>query len=179
MAKREKSRKTLTTTKNRFHPLSESSDSEIDDDLGRIVKRKRKATKSREDKSAENASNKPEETIESILENNKATNSTKPQSTQNKSTSAPKPKNHMPPIIIDGKTSSQNTLVNDIKKNSHWLIQKQTHKQLYDTICRGKERPHQNDKQHQIRKSPLLHIQKQGGEDACICDKGFVQRHSN
>lgn len=94
---REKTRKTLAKTNNIFQALIEHFDSEIDDDLGRIVKRK--SVKAREAKSNEKPSDKPEETIESILAENKASNN---KTFQKKVTPAPKNKN-------------QNTLINDIK----------------------------------------------------------------
>ncbi|CAH1115736.1 unnamed protein product [Psylliodes chrysocephalus] len=101
---REKSKKTLTKTSNRYHVLTEDSDSEMDDE--------KKSGKTREDKENSKTVENKEETIESILAENKASNTKNP---PRKVTTTPKNKTHMPPIIIDGKTASQNTLVNDIK----------------------------------------------------------------
>ncbi|CAH1110394.1 unnamed protein product [Psylliodes chrysocephalus] len=49
----------------------------------------------------------------SILAENNASNT---KTTQKKASTTPKTKNHMPPIIIDGKTMSQNSLITDIKR---------------------------------------------------------------
>lgn len=94
---REKNKKkTLTKTKNRFQVLTEDSDSEYEDDLDRVVKRKRVSTPREKTKSSEKSEKEHQETIESILAANKVKNS-------NKSLVAHKNKNTMPPIIIEGK----------------------------------------------------------------------------
>ncbi|CAH1109239.1 unnamed protein product [Psylliodes chrysocephalus] len=102
---REKSKLTLTTTSNKFKPLTDDSD--LDDEIGKIVKRKRKNT--------------PKDAIP----NNKAT--------EKQATNVPAPvqtkkmpparatqanntkKSSMSPIVVDGKTVNQSALIQDLK----------------------------------------------------------------
>lgn len=107
---KEKTKKTLTTTRNRYLPLSDNSDSDLDDDLGRIVKRKRA------DKGKSTESQK-EETIEEILATQKGNVlQNKAQASSRKPIkNTPIKKSNMPPIVVDGQTKNQNTLIQDLR----------------------------------------------------------------
>lgn len=63
---REKASKTITKTSNKFQALTEDSDSEYEDDVDRIVKRKRLTGARNETRKTDVPSKKTEETIESI-----------------------------------------------------------------------------------------------------------------
>ncbi|CAH1115858.1 unnamed protein product [Psylliodes chrysocephalus] len=113
---REKTIKTLTKTSNRYLPLSDESESEYEDDIDRIIKRKR-VTEARGTKNPKNAAKAvvmPVETVESILAERKKQVKTPTTIIPNPTTNS-KNKSHMPPIVIDGKTANQSTLVKDIK----------------------------------------------------------------
>lgn len=89
------------------------------------MKRKRVSAPKNTSKRNEEPRNKPEETIECILAENKAKNKyeNKDQNT-NKTSINSRKKTNMPPIVIDVKTANQNTLIQDIRQivNSKFSI---------------------------------------------------------
>ncbi|CAH1098700.1 unnamed protein product [Psylliodes chrysocephalus] len=91
--------------------LTDESETEYEDDIDRITKRRRVAATrgSKDNKNSWKNVIQPEETIESILAGNK--NKNPPMTTNN-----PKNKTSTPPIVIDGKTANQSSLLNDIKE---------------------------------------------------------------
>ncbi|CAH1115859.1 unnamed protein product [Psylliodes chrysocephalus] len=100
----EKSRKTITPTRNQFQPLTDESDSEGDDEIGKIVKKRKTGLKYKplnmEDIQTPGTSSQ------------QTTHSAKPTRTDMRGN---KNKVTMPPIVIDGKTANQNNLIKDLK----------------------------------------------------------------
>ncbi|CAH1104653.1 unnamed protein product [Psylliodes chrysocephalus] len=108
---REKTKKTLTPTKNRFEPLTDESDSDIsDDEIGKIVKKRKKGSVSKTNTTerASNSNNTNAETLQAKTSNE----TVKTKATEAKQN---KTKVQMPPIVIDGKTTNPNNLIQDIK----------------------------------------------------------------
>ncbi|CAH1108699.1 unnamed protein product [Psylliodes chrysocephalus] len=109
---REKTKKSLTPTKNRFEPLTDESDSDqIDDDeIGKIVKKRKKAASSNT-KPVERSTSVNLDNIDVMAANtNDKTNRSKTTDVKQVKT-----KITMPPIVIDGKTTNPKNLIQDIK----------------------------------------------------------------
>ncbi|CAH1107372.1 unnamed protein product [Psylliodes chrysocephalus] len=109
---REKSLKTITVTNNRFQALTDESESEYEDEIRKIVKRKRKMAKQGDESSKINNNNAPTQSKNTEKPTESKSNNTKPSISQN----TPKKKNPMPPIVIEGKTTNQSQLIKDIKE---------------------------------------------------------------
>lgn len=94
---KKKTKKSLTSTRNRYQPLSNNWDSDLHDEIGKIVKRKR-ADESRAKE------NHKEETIEDILASQQGTsqqNNPQPATRKPEKNNIIK-KSTMPPIVVDG-----------------------------------------------------------------------------
>lgn len=124
---REKTIKSITPTKNKFGALTDESEADIDDDddeIGRIVKRRKKGHKfiplNLEEAQGTSGSNVTTKTTEKTKNKNDATPKNIP-STNNTGDKTNKNKKTMPPIVIDGKTTNQRQLVQDLKYKAHEL----------------------------------------------------------
>lgn len=111
---REKTKKSLTPTKNRFEPLTDDSDSDIgDDEIGKIVKKRKKGPITKDTNIIKRLESVNSTNAEENQPNNAASDKTKkPKASDNKQT---KTRSSMPPIVIDGKTTNQQNLIQDIK----------------------------------------------------------------
>lgn len=99
-----KSRQTLTTTSNKFKVLTDDSDSDIDEKIGKIVKKKRKNT--------------TKDTNPRVKITDKAiTNDTAPVVAKNKPSveTAPAINKKMSLIVVNGKTVNLTVLIQDLK----------------------------------------------------------------
>ncbi|CAH1102981.1 unnamed protein product [Psylliodes chrysocephalus] len=108
---REKAVQTLTTTRNTFQVLTDESDSENDDEIGKIVKKRKKGAKFVPFHIKETTAAPPKQPVASTSNANN-TNSNPSNKNTNKNI---KNKTTMPPIVIDGKTANPNQLISDLK----------------------------------------------------------------
>ncbi|CAH1115861.1 unnamed protein product [Psylliodes chrysocephalus] len=109
---REKTKQTMTSTSNKYLPLSDESDSDLDDEIGKIVKRKRKNTPKDGNTASKNSENQPTQTT--------APATTK-KAPQNKTTPANNPKKPTMPRIVESNIKEYNTvetLINVLEKSA-------------------------------------------------------------
>ncbi|CAH1105291.1 unnamed protein product [Psylliodes chrysocephalus] len=119
---REKSKQTITKTSNTFQALTDESesDSELDDEIGKIVKKRKKKGQNFRPFNVDEQNNKGKQNndVTDITVNKNPKNVPKDTNpgNSNKNTNAnSKQKTTMPPIVIDGKTSNHSGLIQDIK----------------------------------------------------------------